>query len=127
MPCIIHADREATARCSGCAEALCSDCKVEIAGAAWCQTCKTSAIKQPPIILSRMHLASRAKASVLIGLVGLVFFTIVCGIVAIVMGVKALGEINEDPRAYGGGMAFAGITIGCMDLLFFVINLMNRP
>ncbi len=73
-----------------------------------------------------MQLASRARTSVAIGLVGLIFFTVICGIAAIVLGVKARSEINDDPRVYGGGMALAGICLGCIDLLFFALNLMTK-
>jgi len=73
-----------------------------------------------------MHLATRARSSVAVGLLGLIFFTVVCGIVAIVLGMKARGEINDDTQVYGGGMAIAGICLGSIDLLFFAINIMTR-
>lgn len=126
MQCIHHADREATVRCTGCAEALCPDCQVSVAGAAYCQACKGMAVKHPPVLIARMELSPQAKTGVIVGLVGLLFFTVVCGVVAIVMGVKARKAIAEDPRMSGGGMAIAAICLGSIDMLFFVLNMMHK-
>jgi len=126
MQCILHPDRSASARCAGCAEALCPDCQVEVAGAAWCQKCKGSAVKRPPVIARRMTTSAQARNGVLVGLAGLVFWTPVCGTVAIVLGSKAFGEIASNPKMTGSGMALAAICLGCTDLLFFVFTIMSR-
>lgn len=126
MQCINHADRAAAARCAGCAEALCPDCLVTVAGASYCRSCKGMAAKKPPVLAGRMEMAAQAKGGVIIGLVGLILFTAVCGVVAIVLGVQARKAIAADPRVWGGGMAFAAICLGCIDLLFFVLSLANK-
>ncbi len=126
MPCIHHPEREASARCTGCAEALCPDCHVEVAGAAYCKACKSMAVKRPPVIPARMETCSQARTGMWIGLLGVVLFTHICGVVAMILGFKALGEIGRNPRMCGGGMALAAIGIGASDLFLFVLNLMSK-
>lgn len=39
MKCAIHQDQDAIAFCRSCGNALCPDCRISIAGIAYCQTC----------------------------------------------------------------------------------------
>nr|WSW68580.1 DUF4190 domain-containing protein [Streptomyces sp. NBC_00995] len=59
-----------------------------------------------------------AVASLICGIIGLLFFGIVLGPVAIVLGVVGLRQLS----AKGGtGMAKAGLVLGVIDLLIVVV------
>lgn len=70
---------------------------------------------------SRYHTptnAPNAVAALVVGLIGLVCFGVIMGIIAICLGVSASGHIRRNPRAYtGGGMATAGIVLGIIDII----------
>jgi hypothetical protein len=68
--------------------------------------------------------APGAVASLVCGIIGLFLFGIVLGIVAIVNANKAKRLIASDPRYGGGGMATAGLILGIICLVAFVIQMM---
>ncbi|WP_285568149.1 DUF4190 domain-containing protein [Streptomyces sp. RTGN2] len=59
-----------------------------------------------------------AVASLICGIVGLLFFGIILGPVAIVLGVVAL---RQQAAKGGTGMAKAGLVLGVIDLLIVVV------
>lgn len=64
--------------------------------------------------------APGSVASLVCGLIGIIFFGIVLGIIAIVMGTKAKSKISAQPGVYGGaGLATAGIVLGIIDIVGF--------
>jgi len=62
----------------------------------------------------------KATASLVLGLVGLLLFGIILGILAIIFASIAKREINESPRGTfrNGGSATAGLVLGIVDLVF---------
>ncbi len=40
VPCLVHPDRWAKRRCSGCERTFCDDCLVEVFAGRWCLECK---------------------------------------------------------------------------------------
>ena len=66
-----------------------------------------------------------ALASMLTGIAGVLLascFGPVPGIVALVLGLVALSQIKKSPEKYGGkGMAIAGIVIGSLTIVFYVL------
>lgn len=48
MKCAVHNDREAIAFCQSCGNALCPDCRITIAGIAYCQSCLDAGRIRPP-------------------------------------------------------------------------------
>ncbi|MEU0300828.1 DUF4190 domain-containing protein [Streptomyces sp. NPDC006175] len=57
-------------------------------------------------------------ASLVCGIVGLVFFSVILGPVAIVLGVFGLRQV---PAKGGAGMAKAGLVLGIIDVILFVV------
>ena len=63
-----------------------------------------------------------AIASLVCGIVGLLFFGVILGTVALVLGSKARARISaQSERLKGSGMALAGMILGGIDLVAFVL------
>ena len=70
--------------------------------------------------------APGAVASLVCGIIGLFLFGVILGIIAISMSMKAKRAIAADPMYGGGGLATAGLVLGIIDLIGFVVVLMMR-
>lgn len=56
------------------------------------------------------------------GLIGTIFFPLVLGIAAIVLGVQARQAIRTQPLVYrGNGLALAGIILGALSIAAFLV------
>ena len=62
----------------------------------------------------------KAMAAMICGIVGLVVFGFILGIVAIVLGSMAKNEIRRTGQG-GSGMATAGIVLGVLDIVAGII------
>ena len=60
-----------------------------------------------------------AVAALVCGLVGLVLFGILLGLLAIIFGSIGIGTANKRGGA-GKGMAIAGLILGCVDMILFI-------
>ncbi|MEV2213940.1 DUF4190 domain-containing protein [Streptomyces sp. NPDC050997] len=69
---------------------------------------------------SRSRTNGLAVASLICGIIGLIFFNVVLGPVAIVLGAVGL---RQAPAKGGAGMAKAGIVLGIVDLVVFGVLL----
>ncbi|WP_217242770.1 DUF4190 domain-containing protein [Streptomyces sp. AC555_RSS877] len=69
-----------------------------------------------PAASSRSRTNGLAIASLICGIIGLIFFNVILGPVAIVLG--AVG-MRQAPAKGGAGMAKAGIVLGIVDLVIF--------
>ncbi|MEU1485785.1 DUF4190 domain-containing protein [Streptomyces sp. NPDC005752] len=67
---------------------------------------------------SRSGTNGLAVASLVCGIVGLVFFSVILGPVAIVLGVFGLRQVSAKG---GAGMAKAGLVLGVIDVILFVV------
>lgn len=54
-------------------------------------------------------------------LFGIAYVPLLCSIAAVVQGVKARREIRSDPELGGTSMAMAGIVIGTLTLVFYIV------
>jgi hypothetical protein len=64
----------------------------------------------------------QAIASLVCGIIGLLLFGVILGTVALVLGSKARTRISAQPgRLKGSGMALAGMILGAIDLVAFVL------
>jgi hypothetical protein len=105
-------------RCPGCS------CEVPI-GAPICNVCNT--ITSPDGLYHGPKTnAPGATASLVYGLIGLVFCGVVFGILAITKAQSAKRLIESDPRYEGGGLATAGFVLGIIDLIAFALILFLR-
>jgi len=68
--------------------------------------------------------APGAVASLVLGILGFFICGLVLGIIAITKAQEAKRAIASDPRYTGGGMATAGMVLGIIDLVGFVITML---
>jgi hypothetical protein len=61
-----------------------------------------------------------AVAALVVGLIGLVLFGVVMGILAIIFGALGIGKANKI-GGKGKGMAIAGLILGVVDILVFIV------
>jgi Domain of unknown function (DUF4190) len=122
--CFNHQDRPRQQTCAACGEGFCPDCMVVLQGATLCGPCKNFRIRSlqrapqvsVPAILSLLFglltgplglclsgAAAQAK-SPLVGLVGLFL-----PVVGLVLGAKALRDIETRPLLRGRSLAIAGL------------------
>lgn len=62
-----------------------------------------------------------AVAALVCGLVGLLLFGVVLGLLAIIFGAIGLSNANKSPIGAGKGMATAGLILGIVDILFSLV------
>ena len=98
---------------------FCRSCGGELAGAYFCPRCGARADGAPPVSEGT---SGNAIASMVLGIVGLVFFPLVPSILAIVLGRSAKRDIRERPGLAGEGMATAGIVLGWVGVALVVIG-----
>jgi hypothetical protein len=61
-------------------------------------------------------------AGFVLGLVGLLIFGLLFGLLAIIFSAIGLGKINKDPSRWRGkGLAVAGLVIGIIDILVLAL------
>lgn len=104
----------------------CPTCRAPIMiGALFCPKCK--AILSPDGLYHGTKAnAPGAVAALVYGLVGLVFCQIILGPVAIAKASSAKKAMADDPTLGGDGLATAGMVLGIVDIVVFVIVLMAR-
>jgi hypothetical protein len=128
MECKNHPDVQAVDRCSGCAEAFCPDCLVDIRGQKYCGSCKVMALQgQPALVVEEATIPCKeATEALTYGIIGLFCFGIVLGPVAISKALKAKKMMAMNPRLAGSGKATAGLILGIIALVFWVIGIATR-
>jgi predicted acyltransferase len=63
-------------------------------------------------------------ASLVLGIIGVFLcFVVVPSILALVFGLLGINQIKQDPSQSGRGMAIAGIVLGAIGVLLFVLVL----
>lgn len=67
--------------------------------------------------------SGRAIASLVCGIISLILFGIILGVVAVVLGTMARKEIAADPNLEGDGLALAGIITGAIGAVLAVVLL----
>lgn len=93
-------------------------------------------VEEPPVYLSnggpdyqanvpRQKFLGDAITSFACGVVGLFLFPIVFGIAAIVVSITSMRKIKANPQP-GNGFAIAGLVLGIVDLIWYVISVAIR-
>ncbi len=128
MQCKNHPEIPAVDRCSGCAEPFCNDCLVEIQGKKYCGSCKTMALRggPPPVAEEATIPCKEAKEALIYSIIGLFCFGIILGPIAINKALKAKKMIAMNPRLSGSGQATAGLIIGIVGLVLWVLSIITR-
>ena len=86
MRCAVHNESEAIAVCQSCGNALCSDCRITIAGIAYCQSCLDAGrIRRPAHIAAESvdriptplgNVTQTSRRNLLIGVLGMILIAI---------------------------------------------------
>lgn len=135
MKCFNHHNIDAVGTCVSCGRGVCVECKTMLGGRIYCKPCADQAYAQRLATMSTISPATRvvvsgqrakgAVASLICSIIGLFFFQMILGPVAISLASGARRRIQENPRLEGGGIAAAGLMIGIIDsVIFGVVILM---
>lgn len=86
VKCAVHQDQEAIAVCKSCGNALCTSCRISIAGVAYCQSCLDAGRFRPPtdvkgepeeqLPIPLGPVTPTSRRNILIGLFGLILIAI---------------------------------------------------
>jgi hypothetical protein len=128
MQCKNHPEVAAVDRCSGCAEAFCPDCLVEIQGQKYCGACKTMALRggTPQIAEEATLPCKEANEALKYAIIGLFCFGFILEPVAISKALKARKMIELNPRLSGSGKCTAALIIGVVGLLLWLLGMYVR-
>ena len=126
MNCKNHPEVEAIHRCTGCAEAFCNNCLVEIKGENYCSECKQMAFSDSGGGAEGTIPNEDAKKALQYAIIGIFCFGMVMGPMAISKGIAAKKAIEQDPRLDGSGKATAAIIIGVVVFVLWVIGIISR-
>lgn len=104
----------------------CPNCRSAImAGSMFCSYCRATTSPDGLYHGPRIN-APGATASLVCGIISLLFCGLVFGIIALVQANKAKRVIAENPTYGGGGMATAGTVLGVIGLVGWAILVMVR-
>jgi hypothetical protein len=126
MNCKVHASTLATARCTGCSEAFCSNCVVTIQGQAYCGSCKAMAVAGRPAVEAATEPCPEAEEALKYAIIGIFCFGIILEPLAISKALKAKKMIAMNPNLSGAGKATAALIIGIVTLVLWVIGIIAR-
>jgi hypothetical protein len=137
--CLNHADTTSSKTCADCREAFCDGCVVTLQGATLCGPCKNFRLRsmQRPAQPSACAIFSLIVA-VVTGPFGFCvwmsllqpetmppgsapFFALIGSggpLVALLLGLKAIWDVNRQPRLSGRGLAVLGMTSAAISLLW---------
>jgi uncharacterized Tic20 family protein len=68
--------------------------------------------------------APGATLALVFGILGVIIFAIIFGPLAIWQATKARKAIKEDPELGGGGRATAGLVLGILAIVFWIVGLL---
>jgi Domain of unknown function (DUF4190) len=124
--CKNHPGVIAVDRCAGCAEAFCRNCMVTVGGHNYCASCKVMAMQGRPMFEQATVPSALADEAMKYGIISIFCFGIFTGPMAISKAIKAKKEISEDPTLTGEGKANAGLILGIIGLVLWVLGLFYR-
>jgi hypothetical protein len=112
------------ATCSGCAEAFCHNCLVQLAGQNYCGSCKVLALNgRTPCLERNMRQCEEARQAIKMAYFSIFCFGFVLGPLALGKGLGARKIIKNDPNLLGSGKAAAAIVIGSFVLIWWAARL----
>lgn len=126
MECKNHPGVQAIDRCTGCAEAFCANCLIEMQGKQYCGSCKVIAVKGQPVIEEATLPCKEAGEALKYAIIGIFCFGIILEPIAISKALKAKKMLDTNPRLTGSGKATAALIIGIISLLLWVLGLIGK-
>lgn len=128
MKCKNHPDVDALARCTGCQEAFCENCLVELSGKKYCGECKIMAVREKPVIENEAAQVPCKEASEALkyAVIGIFCFGVFLGPLAISKALAAKKRFREEPNLTGEGKATAGLIIGIIVFILWVLGIFVR-
>ena len=84
---------------------------------------ESAAAAAPAGAVTEKKRSGKAVAALVCGIISLIIFGIILGVVAVVLGIMARKEIAADPNLEGDGMALAGIITGAIGAVLAVVLL----
>lgn len=76
----------------------------------------------PPPLPGPIANHPRAIASLVCGIIGLLFFGILLGAAAVILGIQARNAIRSQPLQYkGDGLARTGLILGVVDIVAYIV------
>lgn len=128
MRCKNHADIDAVGRCSGCQEAFCENCLVELDGKKYCGDCKIMAVREKPVIEdeSKKVPCKEASEALKYAIIGFFCFGFILEPVAIYKALQAKKRFKEDPNLTGEGKATAALIIGPIVFILWILGMVAR-
>jgi len=124
MKCKNHLDTDAIGRCTGCQEAFCGNCLVEVDEKRYCGECKVMAVRETPVIIDEENKESceEAKLALRFALIGVFCLGFIMGPIAMIKATKARERFKEEPNLTGEGFAMAALITGMTESIFWFIG-----
>ncbi len=129
MKCKNHPEKDAVARCTGCQEAFCENCLVELRGLKYCGDCKVMAVRESPefeVPETDKIPCKEASNALLFAIIGIFCLGIILEPYAISRALEAKKLMAEDPRLTGESKATAAITIGIIGLVLWLAGIILK-
>ena len=126
MKCMIHRDKDAISSCINCGQGLCEECAVEVSRKFYCRDCLRSSSVLPPqriyyppeVIFKQEPSNNLGLIGTIVGLIGIFFLGFILGTIAIILGVMALDDRNDD-----SDLGWAAIILGIIGFIIWLVIL----
>jgi hypothetical protein len=125
-PCVIHSQNASVVGCSRCGDFICEVCRIVIEGRDLCPLCFERGIDRAELATVKRQFRQPEFA---LGLGALSipggclvsYFAAFVGLLAVGIGIQALMKITRRPALGGRGKAIAGIILGSIGFLMWVL------
>lgn len=124
--CVVHPQNASTVACARCGDFICEVCRIRIEGRDLCPTCFERGIDKGELAsvkrqFRQPEFALGLGALSIVGGCLVSYFSAFIGLIAIGIGIQALMKIHKQPGLGGKGKAIAGIILGTVGFLLWVL------
>ncbi len=129
MQCKNHPAVPASGRCTGCADAFCASCLVEIHGQPYCGSCKVMTLRRggpPQMPRQPRETCKEAREALTYAIIGLFCCAIIVEPIALIRAAEARKTVAANPSLGGEGLARAATTIAILSLLFLGLGFLGQ-
>lgn len=124
--CVLHPENASSTACARCGDFICEVCRIAMEGRDFCPPCFERGIDKGELATVQRQFR-QPQFALGIGALSIVggcifsYFSAFVGLIAVVMGIQALMKISKQPALGGRGKAIAGIVLGSIGFLLWVI------